>query len=105
MIKTQRVKLPSIQISNSIQWPFILYDIQHGNRWCRLQVFKIKSTNPWTKTPNSSIKKFKHGKNELIKIEKEDNPLWVHNSLMPKVAFLSLVFNFGLILMEKHIIT
>lgn len=64
-------------------------------------MFKIKSTNIWTKIPNVSIKKFKHGKNELTKTEKEDYPLRLHRSLMPKVAFLPLVLDFGLTLMEK----
>lgn len=45
-------------------------------------------------------------KSELIKLEKESEPLKLHNSLIPKVAFLFLVFDFGLILMENlHTIT
>lgn len=44
--------------------------------------------------------------NQLVKMEKESKPHWLYNSLMPMVAFLSSVFDFGLILIENlHIIT
>jgi hypothetical protein len=38
-------------------------------------------------------------KSQLIKIESK--PFWVHSFLMLKVAFLSLVFDFDLVLMEN----
>lgn len=59
-----------------------------------------------TKTPNVSAMKLNMAGNQLVKMEKESKPHWLYNSLMPMVAFLSSVFDFGLILIENlHIIT